>query len=322
MPTFCLDAAAVADVLEQQDGVISRRQLLSLGAQPHDVARLLRRRELARAFDGVYVNHTGPLTPRQRDWVAVQAAWPAALTGASALPNLSSARVQLVVGRGRSVRVPPWAVLRRADDLPNRVLWYRRPPLVPPEHAILEEMSIRVTSDDVAGAFHALTRVVHDRRTTVERILAVLAERRRLPGRALIRSLLIDLRDGACSVLERGYLRQVERAHGLPCGQRQHRSRATGSTTLQDVRYDSYRLIVELDGRAYHSSASTVDDDAFRDLCELAANRIDTARLTYGLVFRTPCRTARVLADLFRERGWTGSLRSCRRCPSGPTDGR
>jgi len=63
-----------AALLRDQDGVIARRQLLALGFAPHDIARLLRRRELARAFDGVYVNHTGPLTPRQRTWVAVLAA--------------------------------------------------------------------------------------------------------------------------------------------------------------------------------------------------------------------------------------------------------
>lgn len=294
--------------------MISRRQLLLLGAQPHDVARLLRRRELARAFNGVYVRHTGPLTPRQREWVAILAAWPAALNGASAFSCLPSSKVQLLIGAGRKVKTPPWASVKRADDLDSRVQWTRLPPRVDPEHAILDEMSRRITAGDVPAAFHALTRVTYDRRTTPTRVLAVLDRCRRQPGRALIRRLLIDLRDGACSVLEREYMLRVERAHRLPRGARQHVSRTTGSTTLQDVRYVDYRFIVELDGRAYHSSVSTVDDDAFRDLCELARSKVDTARLTYGLVFRTPCRTARVLGDLLQERGWSGEPRPCPRC--------
>lgn len=56
----------LARTLEAQDGVISRRQLLALGATKSDIDRMVRRRELARVHTGVYVHHTGPLTWRQR----------------------------------------------------------------------------------------------------------------------------------------------------------------------------------------------------------------------------------------------------------------
>lgn len=321
MARFSLDDHRAVALLSQQDGVIARRQLLTLGAAPHDIARLLRRRDLARAFDGVYVTHTGPLTPRQREWVAVLAAWPAALTGASALPELSSARVQLAIAHDRKVRVPPWSVVRRSRHLDLRVDWHRLPPRVHEEHAILDVMSEKLAHDDVAAAFHALTQVAHARRTTPDRVLAALDQRPRLPGRGMIRGMLHDLRDGACSVLEREYLQRVERAHGLPRADRQRASRATGQLTLQDVPYPDYRLIVELDGGSFHLGART-DADAFRDLAEFARARHATVRVTYGLVFGTPCRTARFLAEVLQQRGWTGTFTECRRCRRRAADSR
>lgn len=54
-----------------QSGVASRRQALEAGLRPHDIRRLLRRREWAVVHPGVYVDHTGPLTWRQRAWAAV-----------------------------------------------------------------------------------------------------------------------------------------------------------------------------------------------------------------------------------------------------------
>lgn len=313
MARFSLDDDRVAALLAQQDGVIARQQLLALGAAPHDIKRLIRRRELTRVLDGVYVSHTGPLTPRQRMWVPVLAAGPAALSCASALPELSSAQVHLVIEHDRKVKVPPGTVLHRSRDVSARVSRHRSPARVRPEHAILDHMSEKLAADDVAGAFYALTEVAHSRRITPDQMLDALAVRRRLPGRALIRDLLHDLRDGACSVLEREYLHRVERAHGLPRADRQRVSTATGHRTSQDVPYPEYRFIVELDGRGYHAGARS-DADAFRDLAELARSREATLRITYGLVFDTPCRTARLLAEVLQQRGWPGSFQRCRRC--------
>lgn len=303
----------LAELLRTQDGVIARRQLLSRGWTRHDVDRHLRRRDLARAWSGVYVTHTGPLTPRQRQWVAVLAAWPAALAGASALPELRSGRVQLVVGAGRQLRLPPGTALRRSDHLDDEVWWHRSPPRSRPEHAVIDVMSSRIADHDVAGAFHVLTQVAGAGSVEASRVLAALETRPRVRGRALIRDLLRDLRDGACSVLEREYLHRVERAHGLPHAGRQRVSTATGRPTLQDVPYPEFSLVVELDGRGFHSGIRS-DADAFRDLAELTWSRTQTVRVTFGLVFTTPCRTARHLAELLRQRGWTGTPTPCHRC--------
>ncbi len=76
-----VDQAAVDDLFEFQHGVISRRQVLDADGSDADIERLVRRREWARVHDGVYVNHTGPLTSFQRAWAALLRHWPAALAG-------------------------------------------------------------------------------------------------------------------------------------------------------------------------------------------------------------------------------------------------
>ena len=98
---------------------------------------------------------------------------------------------------------------------------------------------------------------------------------------------------------ERG--REVCRPVGLP-------------VTAQDVRYDDYGLIVELDGRAFHDSPRARDDDAARDLAELAVRDDATARVTYGLVFRDGCTTAARIASVLIRRGWTGTPHRCPEC--------
>ena len=56
-------------------------------------------------------------------------------------------------------------------------------------------------------------------------------------------------------MLERRYLREVERAHGLPDGVRQERQATANGTVHRDVRYPGQRTLVELDGAFGHRDA-------------------------------------------------------------------
>src|SRR5262245_46437779 len=80
------DHARLDELLARQDGVVARRQAVECGLTVNDIRRRVRRREWAPAgHPAVYVEHTGPLTWRQRAWAAVLYAWPSALAGDSAL---------------------------------------------------------------------------------------------------------------------------------------------------------------------------------------------------------------------------------------------
>ncbi|MGI8522565.1 MAG: hypothetical protein ACR2K3_04535 [Nocardioides sp.] len=65
----------VRRLLAVQSGVVSRAQVLAAGGTDADLARLVRRRELVRLHEGVFVDHTGQPTWQQRAWAAVLCCW-------------------------------------------------------------------------------------------------------------------------------------------------------------------------------------------------------------------------------------------------------
>lgn len=313
---FDLGEPGIAYLLEYvQSGVVARFQLLAAGASDADIDRMIRRRELTVVHPGVYVAHSGPLVRAQREWVAVLAAWPAALADAAALPWETGAPITVAVEHGRKVKAPAGVRIRQVRHLTDRLRQGAEPPRLQVEHAVVDLMSRLAVSGDLPEAYAVLARACFARRTTPDAIAATLGSRERVAGRRVILGMLEDVRSGACSVLERGYLHLVERAHGLPRGRRQAASTATGRRTEQDVRYDAFGLVVEMDGRTTHDTAAAHDTDAMRDLAEKAHQDAETARVTYGMVFRTPCRTAALIGRILRRRGWTGSVRRCPRCP-------
>jgi len=160
-----------------------------------------------------------------------------------------------------------------------------------------------------AGAVALLAEVCQARLTTPARLIEVLDELPRLPRRGVMRSILADVADGAHSVLERRYLRDVERRHGLPRGRRQVRAATGGRTRYRDVRYVEQSLLVELDGRLGHEKPRDRWADLARDLAAAVDGEL-TARLGWGQVCE-PCRAAALLALLLQQRGWTGHPVAC-----------
>lgn len=295
-----------------QDGVVSRRQLRALQFTPADLARMVRHKDLVRAVPGVFVNHTGRLTQQQREWVAVLVHWPAVLTGLSALPGSPPrAVVDVAIAHHRKVRPVDGVRTRRTSDLDDRADWRRGPPRIKITHALIDAAS--ELRDDVPAAYRLMADVVQTRQTTAVEVAAVLRTRR-IAGQRLLLEMLDDLATGACSVLEREWLR-VERAHGLPSGSRQSPGKAGGRSTERDVLYADHDVLVELDGRAFHDSAAARDNDARRDLEARVVEDVVTIRLTYGMVFGTPCWTAVHVARLLRRGGWGGVFRHCPSCP-------
>lgn len=264
-------------------------------------------------FPGVYVNHTGPLTLRQREWAAVLYAWPAALSHESAIRAASSeARkeggpVHVVVDAARRLTKQPGLVIHYSRHTTDRVLTHTRPPRVRLEHAVLDVASAAASDLAVVAC---LSGVVQARLTTPDRLLAALQSRSRVPRRAFIAAVLVDVRDGTCSVLEHRYLNDVERAHGLPRSIRQSGTRV-GRRGFRDVEYAEWGLIVELDGRAHHDDAVARDRDLERDLDAFVHAEKPTLRLGWGQGVDRPCRTAGKVGKALNRRGWPGRPTRC-----------
>ena len=311
-----LDAQALAQILCDQDGVISRQQVLACGGGHHDVRRKLRRREWARVHKAVYVDHTGPLTWRQRAWAAVLAVAPAALAGPSALRaeagpgwrgGSDSDPIQVLVARDRHPQAPPGVIVHRADHLDRRVRWNLSPPRATAEDATLD---VALRSATVLDLIEALAASVRARRTTPQRLITALADRPHIRRRALVNRLLADLRDGSCSALEYVYLTRVERPHGLPTPERQFRERLGGSTVYRDGTLRAFGVVIELDGAMFHVRSRQHDRDLDRDLDVVVDGRL-TIRLGWGQVHDRPCRTAVKVALILQAQGWDGAPIPC-----------
>ncbi len=303
----------IAQLLDDQCGVISRRQLEAAGLAAHDIARLVRRRLLTRLHAGVFVDHTGKPTWMQRAWGAVLLYEPAALYGASALraveqpTDASDEVIHIAIDRRRRVAERAGVRIHRVAHIGERVQWHARPPRQRYEDAVLDAAASGPADADLP-VVAALTRAVQSRRTTAVRLLEQLDRRPRLPRRAWIRTVLIDIAAGSCSALEHAYL-QLERRHGVHGARRQVVDRVGAQTVYRDVEY-ACGQVVELDGRLVHDTAWQRDRDLDRDLA-LRVDGRDSIRLSWGQVFDRGCLTMSRIVALLEARGWPSTAYPC-----------
>ncbi len=174
------------------------------------------------------------------------------------------------------------------------------------EETVFDLIELAVTFDDACGW---ITRAVGRRLTTAERLEEALRQRKKMRWRAGLEDVLAAARDGIHSVLEYRYLRDVERAHGLPRSRHQVRMVIDGQTVYRDAYYQEYKLAVELDGRLAHPDEERRRDHR-RDN-EAGADGILTTRYDWQDVRGHPCETALLQAQILRRRGWRGSPRPC-----------
>ncbi len=303
-----MDLIDLRDLTEHQSGILSRTQVLER-ASASDLKRWLRRRELVPVHDGVYVNHTGPLSWSSRAWAGVQRYWPAALALDSAI-HLAGDPVHVAVAENRTFRRSVAGVrLHRLTDLEARIQWNRSPPRQRYDDALLSVCG-RTASRE--RALDLVSEACRSRRTTPLRLREELASRGNLADRGWLLGVLDDAAEGVQSVLESAYLRRVERAHGLPRAERQLRGNASGKVVWRDSLYRAFHVVVELDGRLGHDTGAERWDDMDRDL-DAALETLLTIRLGWRHAEIEPCRTAQRLGQLFNHRGWAGRPRRCSR---------
>ena len=302
----------IRHLLARQEGVIARGQALAAGVEPHEIRRLLRRREWVHLSRGVYVDQGGRLSSHQRAWAAVLSAWPAALWGRSALDSLepaagcAGAPIHIAVDRHRSgLRPPPGVIVHHVQGLAARAQWNASPPRMRLEDAVIDAA---VTARSEQDAVAVLTRWVQRRRTTPDRLLDALGRRTRVRRRQWLVKVLTDVAAGTCSVLEHGYLTRVENPHRLPRAERQKPVRSSQGLVYRDASYG--RLLVELDGRLFHDSASARHTDLERDL-DAAVDGHTSVRLGWAQVFERPCSTAAKLVAVMERLGVSVQAQPC-----------
>jgi hypothetical protein len=307
-------------LIKFQRGVIARWQ----AGGPADllaIDSLLRGDRWRTMYRGVYAAYTGPHTRESLLWAAVRRCGPDA-----ALSHFTAAEVDGIADRPRDaihVTIPAGQRVSVSSRERNgglaqvivhrsaRLAAARHPARTPPrtrlEETVLDVAEV-VRSFD--AAFFWLSAACSNGLVTPDQIRAAAGCRKKLRWRADLAAALEEISDGIMSNLERQYLRNVERPHGLPRPIRQARMRRSASSAYLDNLFAEFGVAVELDGRASHPVEARWQD-IHRDNYFASAGII-TLRYSWADVTERPCQVAAEIAALLRQRGWTGTLRSCK----------
>jgi hypothetical protein len=307
-----------SDVIEHQHGVLSRSQAARAGLTRHVIAARLQSGQWQRLHPGVYASFSGAPPREAVLWAALlRVGRDAAPCHGAALSHYTAAEmwglidspagsIHISVSRKTGTLHPGGIVLHYSARLPSARHPARTPPRTRIEDTVLDLTQLAGNPEDAVGwAIRACQR----RLTVPELLHQAMTERSRLRWRGDLAEALTEVREGAHSSLERRYLRNVERAHGLPTANRQVLIVRGCARTYEDVRYRDYGTCVELDGTVAHPAGSRWRDTR-RDNAN-AADGIITLRYGWTDVAYRPCAVAAEVARALQRRGWTGTPRRC-----------
>lgn len=305
-------SAELLALAADQDGVLTTAQAVAAGLSAQALYRLERTARWQRLARSLYF--TSPSAPSWRSlaWSGVLLGGEQARLGGRAAGHLHGLIAEpppqilvLVPAYAVTRARPPWRFLREADGVRGRSVGS------PPRTSIEDTVLDLCDRSAAAQAIGWVTSAVGSRRTSAHQLRLALESRSRARHRQLLSELLTDVASGVESPLELRYLRDIERAHGLPHGDRQNRS---GLPFRRDVVYLGWRVVVELDGRLGHEG-----EGHFRDMQRdnrTALNGEVTLRYGSADVAGRPCAVARQVESALRLQGWSGRLTPCRDCRS------
>jgi predicted transcriptional regulator of viral defense system len=303
---------------QHQAGAISRQQLLEAGLNPQLIVRRLGCGRWQQLYRGVYAVFTG-LPPRETWlWAAILRAGEGAVLShqtAAELHGLIDYRTGAIYVTIPSTRrvATRGLIIRISGRVEQAKQPNRDPPRTSIEETVLDLVQVSPSFDDACGW---ITRACGRRLTTEEKLRAALAMRKKMRWRTELDNILEAAGGGIHSVLEYRYLRDVERAHGLPRSRHQVRVVIDGKAVYRDAYYEEYQAAIELDGQLAHP-----DDERWRDSHrdnQAHARGVQTSRYGWRDVYAHPCETAVLQAQILQRRGWNGTPRPCSpRCPVG-----
>jgi hypothetical protein len=249
--------------VERQEGVLARWQVAGRSPDLTAIDGLLRRGRWRPLYRGVYAAYTGRPSRKTTLWAGVLRCGPEAVLShytAAEIEGITDDRSEVIY-----VSIPQTMRVRISADefrgrLPGiavhrspRVSTARHPVKTPPRTKVEEtvlDLTDRARTFD--AAFWWLSAACGRGLTMPDQIREAASRRARLRWRADVLGALEETANGVLSKLERQYLRNVQRPHGLPEPRRQaHGRTATKSAHLDNLDED-FGLAVELDGIASH----------------------------------------------------------------------
>ncbi|GAA1823602.1 hypothetical protein GCM10009835_50730 [Planosporangium flavigriseum] len=295
--------------------MVTRAQALADGMTTDAVRERLRAGRWQRLFRSVYATFSGPVPRESMLWAAVLRAGSGAMLSHQSSAELiglmdePDGLIHVTVPTGRDISPIPGVVVHQS----SRADRARHPIRLPPQTRVEETVvDLTQTSASLGQALGLIAKACGRRLTRADRIVTAIETRKKVRWREDLLAALTDVADGAHSSLELRYLRDVERAHGLLCGSRQHVVKRRSGRCYDDVRYVEFGVVVELDGRVAHP-----DEARWRDMRRDNAAILDGRRvLRYGWADVTgqPCAVAAQVVTVLRAAGWRGVPRRCHRC--------
>lgn len=307
------DQTSEEQVLQQaarQAGCIARAQALQAGMTDSMIRHRLKRGRWRRPHPGVYTVVGAPEAWEQDVWAAVLAAGPdVAVSHQTALllhgvPEnlLPRYPIRLTAPRGDHHRIQGVAV-HQMGDLSTRHVGVVHGLTVARPHRAMVDIAAQV---NVRRLGALLDLLITERMTTLVAVATCLAEIAR-PGKHGVRTLgavLEERGDGyvpPASVLEQR-LMEVLTGAGLPEPQRQCELPGRGAISgLVDAVYRDARLVIEADGRRWHSRTEHMRRDRQRD-AEAARAGWMTLRFLNEQIVYEPHEVAATVADVRRTR--------------------
>lgn len=277
--------ALILEIATKQEGVLARWQLLERGLSPREIQYRLETGRLRAVHRGVYM--VGPeIGPWRRERAAVLAcgaeSWLGYGTAAAVweLTAVPPTRPVAVISR-RDLRLTDSGIrVYRASALhDDEVTESEGLPITTPARTLLDLASV-AKADEVERALHrAIPRLVEP-----DAIEALLRRYPRRQGRRLLRMLLDSGAVPAVtrSEAERALLRLL-RSGDLPLPK-------TNVILLGyevDCLWRAEKLVVEVDGRAFHSDARSFEGDRDRDAALVAAG-YRVMRVTWKQIQQKP----------------------------------
>jgi hypothetical protein len=302
--------ARIGQLAERQAGCIARSQALELGVSDNMIGHRLATQRWRRLHPGVYVLSGVPRSWMQEIWAAALAVGPGvAVTHETALllhgvhrTQLPRHPIKLTVPHGRHHRVSG-AVVHQIDDLA--------------EHHVTTMSGLRVTLPpraiiDIAASTgrrrlaDVLDEMIVARRSSTTEVAVCLAEIAR-PGKrgmAKVAQLLDSRGPGTVpphSELERRLFETLAAA-GLPEPQRQLRLPGRGAIEgFADAGYPDAKMLIEADGRRWHTRIRDLRRDHQRDAEAIQAGWV-TLRFVYEQIVAAPDDVAETVAEVRRTR--------------------
>lgn len=283
-------------IAHRQAGAITRQQATAAGFTDHQVRRRIDRGEWQRLDHGVYLLYGEPTTTTRL--AAAVAALPAVVSHSSAaelheLVGNHSETPEVTVPHRYSNRFAGVVVHESTDLDPDHITEVAGMPVTNPARTIFD-MALLLGERRLQ---RTVDRAIVRRQTTVDELrdLLLAIGRRGRPGTAAMREMLSRMTDSYVapeSELEQRLLELLSAA-GLP---RPELQMALPWRTVVDGRVDAayrqHRLIIECDGRRWHTLADSFERDRRRDnLAQLAGWRV--LRFTWTDVTSRPNETIR-----------------------------